>query len=219
MLALCAAAVAAGTVFLVGGALVGGAMRGSASSLPVKPTQEMLEHEESDPRGHATLPVGSSQGLDMHTAELEPHFTHLQLMASTKIYRTKIDCSCLHMKITNRDTGATYVALLLPYKFTPTMAIVRPHVSLVHNVRTAGWQAYYHMKHSLTTLLNQRDITCYFRTTVSHPYKFVIDENCELGVLARMLQAIIRNYHPANHPIDIVQELHFTFEQLGYPTV
>ena len=165
-------------------------------------------------RRHTTLPIGK----DMHAPELAPHFRSLQQHVLRTRYRTKIDATNLHMKITHRDTGATYVALLLNHEFVPKLAIDRPHMTLVHDVRTDGWQAFYHMKHTLTTLLNERHIQCYFRPT-SNPYKYVIDENCELGVLARMLQAIIRNYHPADTPIDIVQELHFTFNQLGYPTV
>ena len=47
----------------------------------------------------------------------------------------------------------------------------------------------------------------------------MIDEDSELGVLSRMLQAIVRNYHPADTPIDVVQELHLTFNQLGHHTV
>jgi len=165
-------------------------------------------------RRHTTLPIGK----DMHAPELAPHFRSLQQHVLRTRYRTKIDATNLHMKIQNRDTGATYVAIALPNEFTPCLAVVRPHVSLVHDVAPPDWTSWYEMKHTLTTLLNPRDVTCFFQAG-NNPYKYVIDERSELGVLIRMMQRIIRNYHPANRPIDVVQELHFTFNQVGHHTV
>ena len=192
-------------------------MKGSGSSLPVQPVQ-ILEREEAEPRAAATLPAGSSSGFDVYASELVPHFKSLQLRAGTIIHKTSVDPSCLFMRITNAETGQTYISLVLPNEFTPRLAVVRPHVSLVHDVAPPDWASWYEMKHTLTTLLNPREVTCYFRAG-SHPHKYVIDERSELGVLIRMLQRIIINHHPANTPVDVVQELHFTFHQLGHHTV
>jgi len=164
----------------------------------------------------ATLPAGS---FDMFDEDLASHFHWIQLHSSQIKYTTTIDPDCLHMQILDRDAANTYIAVKLPHAFVPDLAIIRPHLSVVHNATTTNWDTWFRMKHRLATLLSARKITCFFRARVSHVYKFVVDDNSELGVLIRMMQEVIAEFHVGPHPLDRVQELHMTFHQLNHHTV
>ena len=155
----------------------------------------------------------------MFAEDLEPHFHWLQLHSSQVKYTTTIDPDCLRVKILDRDAANTYIAVKLPRAFVPDLAIARPHLSVVHNATTTSWDTWFRVKHRLATLLSARKITCFFRARVSNVYKFAVDDQCELGVLIRMMQEVIAEFHVGQTPLDCVQELHMTFHQLNHHTV
>jgi hypothetical protein len=186
----------------------------AARSLPVEAKSPPMAEEPQ--RVEATLPLV----LDLYTPDLVQHFRGLQVHAGSIIYTTRISPESLVMNCIDRD-GTGYVAMLFKHEFKPQLPIVRPHASLVHNLKVPDWKAWWRLKHCLCMMLTERTVQCFFQQRCSHPYKFVLDENCELGVLLRMLQDEIAAAHTGGTDIkvDIVQELHLTFHKIMDHTV
>ena len=186
----------------------------SAQTLPVEGSPPLVP---SLPAQTASLPVG--HGLDMYSAALEPHFKAVQLNASRTVYKIKISPANLHM--TCRE-GKCYCALVFKDEWEPTLAIVRPHVSICFSFCLSDFAEYWRLKHRLSMLLNERDITTYFTMTTSHQYKFVLDGNSELAVLCRMLQEEVADAHNKcvrEFALDMPAELHMSFYQVGHHNV
>ena len=148
-----------------------------------------------------------------------PHFQAMVHALAGKDWKTRVSMSCLRLSSTNTPEGEVggpgtgirhiYSRLCLDIEHEQWPIWYKPHVTLMYACKLASYEPLWRAKFRCQALLQQREVTLWINGNTKG--SLLLDSNCELHTLCRMMQEIITqefNVAEPDHPLHIGWGIH-----------